>query len=318
MKISCMIAWGLGLRFMTSKNRSFYSKVLLFGEYSVIKDSMALATPYPMFEGRLTFNAEKKVDQELKSFAEYLHHLPKEEWSCVHFDVRLFEMEVLEGLYFESTIPQGYGVGSSGALVAAVFDRYAKNADELAHDIFRLKKIFSIMESHFHGSSSGIDPLITYLNTPMLIKDKSTMGPTVLPQLPKGEGALFIINTARPRKTEPLVNLFLEKCRQAEFSHLLHNVLTPITNGCITSFLSGDTITLYEHFRELSDFQYRHFGPMIPKLYRGLWRDGLKDEDYYLKLCGAGGGGFLLGMTKDFNRASKVLAQYEVRSLFSL
>lgn len=313
-----MIELEQDLKLMTEINRSFYSKVLLFGEYSIIKDSMALATPYPLFEGKLSFHLDGKIDQELKSFAEYLQHIHSDDLSAVDFDFTNFNDEISKGLYFDSSIPQGFGVGSSGAVVASIFERYAKNAKEIARDIFGLKKIFSVMESHFHGSSSGIDPLITFLNTPMLIKDKDTMGPTSFPKFKKGEGALFIINTARPRKTEPLVNLFLEKCHQQEFNHLLNNVLTPITNGCINSFLAGDTITLYERFRELSDFQYRHFQPMIPKLYRTLWREGLKNEEYYLKLCGAGGGGFLLGMTKNYGKARVSLAHHEVRSLFSL
>ena len=33
----------------------------------------------------------------------------------------------IRGLYFESTIPQGFGIGSSGALCAAIYDRYSKN-----------------------------------------------------------------------------------------------------------------------------------------------------------------------------------------------
>jgi mevalonate kinase len=28
-------------------------------------------------------------------------------------------------LFFDSNIPQGYGVGSSGALVAAIFEKYS-------------------------------------------------------------------------------------------------------------------------------------------------------------------------------------------------
>ena len=33
----------------------FVSKILLFGEYSIIKDSMALCVPYSLFEGTLSF-----------------------------------------------------------------------------------------------------------------------------------------------------------------------------------------------------------------------------------------------------------------------
>ena len=38
------------------KEKSFCSKILLFGEYSVIQNSMALAIPYPLFEGKLAFH----------------------------------------------------------------------------------------------------------------------------------------------------------------------------------------------------------------------------------------------------------------------
>ena len=30
-------------------------------------------------------------------------------------------------MYFDSSIPKGYGVGSSGALVASIYDKYAFN-----------------------------------------------------------------------------------------------------------------------------------------------------------------------------------------------
>ena len=34
--------------------KKFYSKVLLFGEYSVIQHSMGLCIPYTLFDGKLT------------------------------------------------------------------------------------------------------------------------------------------------------------------------------------------------------------------------------------------------------------------------
>jgi mevalonate kinase len=70
-------------------------------------------------------------------------------------------------------------------------------------------------------------------------------------------------------------------------------------------------------FKLLSEFQFEHLSPMIPKLYRELWLDGIKTEDYFLKLCGAGGGGFIMGISKDFQKTKQVLAAHEIRLLLS-
>ena len=186
--------------------KKFYSKVLLFGEYSVIQNSMALSIPYSLFEGRLTFRRDNTavVDPELKAFSLYLKQLIEAEQLLFNFDITSFEFGISQGLFFDSTIPQGYGVGSSGALVAAIFDRYEQEVHS-SLDISKLKKIFSQMESHFHGASSGVDPLISYLNSPILIKSKNELGPVMLPKFAKGAGGIFLLNTKRSRKTEPLV-----------------------------------------------------------------------------------------------------------------
>ncbi len=36
-----------------------------------------------------------------------------------------------------------------------------------------------------------------------------------------------------------------------------------------------------------------------------LWEKGISDSTYTLKLCGSGGGGFLLGFTRDFEETKK-------------
>ena len=40
---------------------------------------------------------------------------------------------------------------------------------------------------------------------------------------------------------------------------------------------------------------------MIPSNFKKLWTDGIENKDYYLKLCGSGGGGFLIGFTRDID-----------------
>jgi mevalonate kinase len=297
------------------KTRSFCSKIILFGEYSVIQNSMALLTPYNLFEGSLSFrkNGLKVIDPELKSFAQYIKTKASKGELNFPFDVNSFEFDVAQGLTFDSSIPQGFGVGSSGALCAAIYDHYSNGEKD---NISELKKNFAVLESHFHGSSSGMDPLISFLNKPILVRSSEKIEIVKIPKYEEGKGAIFLLNTGRARRTEPLVNLFLEKCSQDNFSELCQKELIPITNKCIESFLEGNLGQVAENCRELSHFQFNHFTAMIPTLFRDLWQQGLKSEDYLLKLCGAGGGGFILGFTKDFEKAAKSLKQVEVRPLF--
>jgi mevalonate kinase len=299
-------------------DKKFYSKVLLFGEYSVIQHSMGLCIPYTLFDGKLTFRRDNTavIDPELKAFSLFIKQLIDNNQLTYQFDITSFEFDISQGLYFDSTIPQGYGVGSSGALVAAVFDRYEQE-NHTNLDIGKLKKIFAQLESHFHGASSGVDPLISYLNSPILIKSKNDLGPVTIPSFPKGKGGVFLLNTKRSRKTEPLVNLFLEKVTNKKFDEICESELKPITNECIKNFLDADITSLLVNFKKLSEFQFEHLSPMIPKLYRELWVEGINTDDYYLKLCGAGGGGFLMGMTNDFQKVKQVLSAHEIRLLLS-
>jgi mevalonate kinase len=53
-------------------------------------------------------------------------------------------------------------------------------------------------------------------------------------------------------------------------------------------------------------------------LYREIWRKGLETDRYYLKLCGAGGGGFILGFVKDMDYLLKDLDGYQLRVVYKL
>lgn len=298
-------------------DQSVASKVLLFGEYSVIQQSHALAMPYHLFEGKLAFARDHKSyrDPELNALAKYLQKLDAEEGGLpFSFDISSFSFDVGQGLFFDSTIPQGYGVGSSGALVAALYHRYGNGEKNVSS----LREHFALIESHFHGSSSGFDPLVSYLDQAILKTQEKGFECVSLKEDKNSPMVLFLLNTGRSRKTEPLVNLFLEKCKSEEFSFLCQNELLPITNHCIDSFLKHDHDALWESFEALSRFQNDQFLPMIPKLYHDVWREGLEKKSYLLKLCGAGGGGFLMGLTRDFKALAKDLPSFEIRPLFRI
>ena len=182
------------------KGPLFYSKILLFGEYGIIRDSKGLSIPYNFYNGALkkeeSPSAEAiKSNANLKRFVTYLETLQSEQPSLVTFDLATLNSDVATGMYFDSSIPQGYGVGSSGALVAAIYDKYAYNKITVLENLTRekllqLKNIFSQMESFFHGKSSGLDPLNSYLSIPILINSKDNIQATgILPS-----GAVFVLN----------------------------------------------------------------------------------------------------------------------------
>lgn len=313
---------------MTNGSQSFSSKVLLFGEYSIIIHSMALTVPYDLFEGKLvlkniTDNTKgiQHSNRELRAFCEYLKIKQENNELSADFDVTSLDFDVAQGLYFQSSIPQGYGVGSSGALTAGLYDRYVYDKvqvhEKMTNDqILELKKIFGEMESHLHGSSSGADPLICYLKKPLLLRSKTHIEMTEIPDYSAGNGAVFLLNTTRPRKTEPLVNLFLEKCRHHDFLELCKNELIYYNDNCIQAFLKADLPILFENLKKISEFQNQYFQPMIPTLFRQAWKKGLESGVYTLKLCGAGGGGFILGFTKDFRETRKLLGDYPLRIVY--
>jgi len=66
------------------KGPLFYAKILLFGEYGIIKDSKGLAIPYNSFQGALIKSdelseASEKSNLNLQKFYNYLINLEKQD-----------------------------------------------------------------------------------------------------------------------------------------------------------------------------------------------------------------------------------------------
>ena len=220
-------------------------------------------------------------------------------------------------MYFHSTIPVGYGAGSSGALCAGLYDRYCQEKiapSEIAR-FSTLKEQLAQLESFFHGSSSGVDPLICYVDQPLLFPSAQEVlffEPKV--KLPES-ASLFLIDTHISRQTAPLVNLFLEKCKDPNYNNRLLAELIPYTEEAIHYLEAADSAALLDSFHQISYFQYRYFLPMIPETYRDLWLAGLSSDLFKLKLCGAGGGGFILGFTRDYAQLSTQLSDFTLKKI---
>ncbi|MBU2526824.1 MAG: mevalonate kinase [Bacteroidetes bacterium] len=310
------------------KGPLFYSKILLFGEYGIIKDSKGLSIPYNFFKGALKktkthSEISEKSALALQKFYTYLAELQKTQPDLVTFDLEAFQQDIDEGMYFDSSIPQGYGVGSSGALVAAVYDRYAKDKitvlENLTRDkLLKLKGIFGAMESFFHGKSSGLDPLNSYLSLPILINSKDHIEPTGIPsQKRAGKGAVFLLDSGVIGETAPMVKIFMENMEQEAFSEMLQKEFVHYTNACVDDFLKADVKSLFSNIKSLSHVVLENFKPMIPEKFHKIWKKGIDTNAYYLKLCGSGGGGYILGFTEDIERAQKALKNYKLEVVYN-
>ena len=300
--------------------KSFNAKILLFGEYTIINDSDALAIPISQYKGQWTFSNAKQINDlrtDLNKFADYLEELSRAEDLLIDLDVQKFRQQLDEGLYFKSNIPHGYGAGSSGALCAAVFDRFSGKEKVVYKDadIPDLRNKLAQLESFFHGSSSGIDPLISYINKPVLINPNDNK----IVQLPiskNSKGAIFLLNTGIERKTEPLVQLFLEKCKDDHFAKICTKELAFFNREAIQYFLKGQWADLLKMVNQISLFQLKYFNEMIPKDFLPVWRKGLDQNLFKLKLCGAGGGGFILGFTEDFEKTASAVPNENLIPIF--
>jgi mevalonate kinase len=307
------------------KGPLFYSKILLFGEYGIIRDSKGLSIPYNFYNGALKMDKNPteeaiKSNAGLRAFVEHLKTIDEE---LVVFDIDNLQEHVDAGMYFDSSIPQGYGVGSSGALVAAVYDKYAQNKITVLENLTReklltLKSIFSEMEAFFHGKSSGLDPLNSYLSIPILINSNDNIEATGIPsQKRKGKGAVFLLDSGIMGETAPMVGIFMENMKQEGFRKMIKDQFIKHTDACVVDFLKGDMKSLFKNTKRLSKVVLNHFKPMIPKQFHELWRKGIETNEYYLKLCGSGGGGYILGFTEDIDIARRSLADYKLEVVYN-
>lgn len=303
----------------------FYSKILLFGEYGIIKDSKGLSIPYNSFKGGLRIgdmnNAEeKKSNVTLNKFRNYLLKIDK---STVKFDLEKLNSDLSEGMFFDSSIPQGYGVGSSGALVAAFYDRFAINKITVLENLTKpkilvLKNIFSIMESFFHGKSSGLDPLNSYLSLPILIHSKNEIETTGIPsQITNGKGAVFLLDSGKSSDTAPMVDLFFKSMKNKSYDKMIKEEFIKTTDHCVDDFLNGNFNSLFKNIKTLSKVVLKNFKPMIPENFHNIWAKGIESDEYFLKLCGSGGGGYILGFAKDFKKAQKSLNDFNLEVIYN-
>jgi mevalonate kinase len=275
----------------------FPGKILLFGEHIILQGATALAVPVWRYGGQWAFATapgDNPACAQLQAVARRLSgDLP------LNLDALRRDLE--QHLYFDANIPQGYGMGSSGALTAALYDRYGTTS---TNDPAALKRVLGEIESTFHGKSSGIDPLTSYLGRALLIQHKTEVTPLATFAEPEGI-TTFLIDTRQPRTTGTLVQWFIHQCEHPDWSAQLHQRVLPIHENMVAAWLNGHSESFFTALHEISEWQHLTLQPMLPTQTAILdwWDHALRANDTRLKICGAGGGGFVLGFTKNKHAA---------------
>ena len=287
----------------------YYSKVILFGEYSMIFDTTALMVPLKNFSAQWRFashllsQGSAASNASLQRFADYLSTLNgiKDD-----LDLQRFNHELYYNLFLDSNVPSGYGLGSSGTLVAAVYDAYAKQKTD---DYLKLKEIFGKMESFFHGSSSGIDPLQCYLGQPFKITPKGLQ--ILSDDFLNKDIHICLIDTKIKSNTKPLVNHFKKQRENPEFLRHFQTEYQPCVKACIDTMIFGDKELFFNALKQLTKGQLEFLRPMITDNTLDLFT---ADYDFHfgVKISGSGGGGYVLGFTDDVPKASNLLNGFEV------
>ena len=290
------------------QTKIFPAKVLLFGEHTILRGSKALAIPYLQKNCYWSWE-EKYEDDNLLQFAHYLQkNFPKA------FYFQRLKEDIHQGLYLHSTIPSGYGLGSSGAVCVAVFHRCSTAIGQIL-----LKQnptsFFAKMEGFFHGDSSGTDPLIIYHAQSICLYDDGNYALVDIPPLAENNH-LFLYDTQHARKTGPLVDRFVEKYdKEKNFSSLVDENWSKPTDLAIDALLAANIDQLWIAFEQISDFQLNQLINWVLPSLHNLWKNGLESQDYLLKICGAGGGGYCLGICKDIEKVKNILGENRVIDL---
>lgn len=278
-----------------------YAKILLFGEYSVLTGSHALTVPFKHFKGNLNYLSQAK-DHRLavasnKFLKDYVQYLKKHSELNKVINVKRLEEHTQYGLFFDSDIPLGYGLGSSGAVVSSVFLAYAK--ESVRKDLMKpenrleLKNILGEMESFYHGKSSGIDPLSIILNKPLFFAGQDA-NPVELNTSNLAGIEVAVYDLGHQSTTRDLVKDFLNRYDTEESYKRKVDKYSDFVNKCIGVFIKSDWRMFFDALQKISSYQLLLFDKMLPPKARKIMKEGIRTGNYTAKLCGSGGGGFLL------------------------
>lgn len=281
----------------------FPAKVLLFGEHRVLRGASALAIPYQGLGASWHFG--EPTDAVLSSFATFLIEALRDD----QFDKAKLARDVEAGIQLSTSIPFGYGLGSSGTVCAAFWDRY-HISPALPYTISELQQLLATMESFFHGQSSGIDPLVSYIDQPLQIVPNGS--PRRCTLAGSWRPHFFLLDTGLPRQSGPLIRQFINQYDHDQaWRKAVEEQWGKADSLCQEALLKGDFELLAKAFWALSEAQLQLLPFLVPEKIQAL----CLGKSYALKVCGAGGGGYMLGWTNNWQETQVELSDWTLRTL---
>ena len=153
----------------------------------------------------------------------------------------------------------------------------------------------SLVESKFHGNSSGFDPAVSYFNKPMLYSNQKIK---LIERIAFKDFKVYIIDSQIDSSTKKMIKVFEDKISKSEFRLFFNSKFINNTNQCIDHLINTSKL-FRDSVKELSNDTLHNFQEMIPEKLKHKWKEGIKNDSYYMKLCGSGGGGFFLAYDFD-------------------
>lgn len=272
------------------------AKIILFGEHTVLQGGQALAVPYLQFG--VQWQKKSVTDERLLGLSAYL----ETHFSAEDFNFPSLNAHLRDGWQLVGNVPTGYGLGSSGTVCAAVYDRFAKAKQNLQD----AQQFLAQMEGFYHGHSSGTDPLISLFQQPLLLGQGEVKAINLVSNWQDG---LFLLDSGVPRQAAPLVDRFVYQYKtDMKWRHRIQEAWIPASHACLECLTKPLDGVFKNHFNLLSESQLQLAPWLIPTALQGIWQG----KSYQLKLCGAGGGGFMLGYSHDWASTKRELEAYTI------
>ena len=121
---------------------------------------------------------------------------------------------------------------------------------------------------------------------------------------------LYIIDSKIDSSTKKMIKVFEDKISKSEFRLFFNSKFINNTNQCIDHLINTSKL-FRDSVKELSNDTLHNFQEMIPEKLKHKWKEGIKNDSYYMKLCGSGGGGFFLAYDFD-NQINSSFSDFKI------
>jgi mevalonate kinase len=115
--------------------------------------------------------------------------------------------------------------------------------------------------------------------------------------------SVFLVDSGIERKTKGFVQEFMQKLEDENYKKSFDQDYMFFTKKAIDSLVNNEKQKTLDSVEKISEYQLSNFIKLIPENIKDSFEYGLETKDFILKFCGAGGGGYFLGFTKNFSSA---------------